>query len=100
MSRNKTLVNGKRVHIWFEQEDWDYILAKWDDSVGASVAVRTIVHNFIEKLKARSNERSNPIGEADLDGFDGDENPESPPGGDTPKPGPTDGKGPSDSDGV
>lgn len=65
MSRNKSMENGVRIHIWLEQSDWDFIKDKWDDNVGASAAVRSILHNFIEKLKARANERAESIGSAD-----------------------------------
>ena len=59
--------NGIRVHLWLEQDDWDYIMEKFSDNYGASAAVRTIVHSYIKNLKAKADAKANSLPIIQLD---------------------------------
>lgn len=48
------LNNPKRVHIWMEEEDWEWYKVQFSGNVGFSKAVQTILHAWMVRMKAKA----------------------------------------------
>ena len=44
----------RRVHIQVHDDDWQYLLTCFGDSVARSAVIRDIVHNFVKATRERA----------------------------------------------
>lgn len=55
----------KRVHLWLYETDLDRIDIFFGHRLKQSEAIRTIIHDYLDRIEARVNATATPIG-ADL----------------------------------
>lgn len=61
MARTKEINNATRRHIWFDDDDWQYIIENFQPrGIGPSYVIRQVMGAWVKSLKDKAEQSASP----------------------------------------